>query len=676
MATAPKKAGCLEGLAGLVFLASLLAFPIFLIILIVNLFSTAASSHHPSFDVNASSIALIGAPGKTVAFNLTGQTLDTESGLGDLSGPLWASDTGVSLELSNRAGFDQIFSLVGIVPENWGDSIGCVADCRVDFTINLKFTLPSSLAESPVRILTGHITGDIITPQPISDGFQNNQKQLDIPVSLKLRTVSVSGHRQAIETSLAGTLISFGVAVAYLIAELKVKTRRPARKARIKKERQPRKKANASAQPRASNPPAPGSSRPLPEPGALLSCSFCGNHQKLVRKLIAGPGVYICDVCVGRVRSVIAGQGDGLATTPIATIQQVSAEARETRCSFCGKRRHQVTAMASTGDTRIICDECLGLCEEILREELPGVGDKGPPLTAGTATQGITTMLEVCSRRRERMRSLKDDPSFNRAVEELKREGPEGAKALAALVDELLAARCAEILDVLAAASLLSPQPDLIASVQRIMSASAVIVGQPGRFPPVIIGGDSIGWDDGTAARIREQASEVLTTLSTAAEATAPLASAPQPTQATSPVGFQTFTNSDNSFTITYPGDWQQQAASPGNGSQFTSQDQQKVFYIAAGDPGTSHADPATAVSTACSNAGGTPSQPQTVSINGQPWTKVECDLPDESTHMIVLATDYKGRLFVIAYGSPKASFDSDASQFFNPMEQSFQFLE
>ena len=27
----------------------------------------------------------------------------------------------------------------------------------------------------------------------------------------------------------------------------------------------------------------------------LLKCSFCGKTQKQVKKLIAGPGVYICD---------------------------------------------------------------------------------------------------------------------------------------------------------------------------------------------------------------------------------------------------------------------------------------------------------------------------------------------------------------------------------------------
>src|ERR1700754_3647513 len=32
--------------------------------------------------------------------------------------------------------------------------------------------------------------------------------------------------------------------------------------------------------------------------GDLLKCSFCGKSQKQVRKLIAGPGVYICDECI------------------------------------------------------------------------------------------------------------------------------------------------------------------------------------------------------------------------------------------------------------------------------------------------------------------------------------------------------------------------------------------
>jgi ClpX C4-type zinc finger len=100
----------------------------------------------------------------------------------------------------------------------------------------------------------------------------------------------------------------------------------------------------------------------------LLSCSFCGKHQKQIQKLIAGPGAYICNECVKRVHGVLAAAGK-TATTPIATIGQVSAADRAEQCSFCGKPRSKITAMASAGHATI-CNECIELCDEIISEEL------------------------------------------------------------------------------------------------------------------------------------------------------------------------------------------------------------------------------------------------------------------------------------------------------------------
>src|SRR5580704_8345242 len=37
-----------------------------------------------------------------------------------------------------------------------------------------------------------------------------------------------------------------------------------------------------------------------------LCCSFCGKSQKEVKKLIAGPGVYICDECIELCNDIIA----------------------------------------------------------------------------------------------------------------------------------------------------------------------------------------------------------------------------------------------------------------------------------------------------------------------------------------------------------------------------------
>ena len=41
------------------------------------------------------------------------------------------------------------------------------------------------------------------------------------------------------------------------------------------------------------------------ESGELLKCSFCGKSQKQVKKLIAGPGVYICDECIELCNEII-----------------------------------------------------------------------------------------------------------------------------------------------------------------------------------------------------------------------------------------------------------------------------------------------------------------------------------------------------------------------------------
>ena len=105
------------------------------------------------------------------------------------------------------------------------------------------------------------------------------------------------------------------------------------------------------------------------EPGALLKCSFCGKEQRQVRKLIAGPGVYICNECIEKADRVIE-TGEPTAT-PLSAMKSV-AEDNDTpafKCSFCGKRRHQVSGLAVTARVAI-CTECLALCNEIIIEEL------------------------------------------------------------------------------------------------------------------------------------------------------------------------------------------------------------------------------------------------------------------------------------------------------------------
>ena len=51
--------------------------------------------------------------------------------------------------------------------------------------------------------------------------------------------------------------------------------------------------------------PLPAPATTDPQPDNTLYCSFCGKSQHEVRKLIAGPTVFICDECVGLCDDVI-----------------------------------------------------------------------------------------------------------------------------------------------------------------------------------------------------------------------------------------------------------------------------------------------------------------------------------------------------------------------------------
>jgi len=105
------------------------------------------------------------------------------------------------------------------------------------------------------------------------------------------------------------------------------------------------------------------------EPGMLLKCSFCGKQQRQVRKLIAGPGVYICNECIEKADRVIA-TGES-AATPLSAMKSAGddQDALRLKCSFCGKRRHQTSGVAVAAKVAI-CTDCLALCHEIVTEAL------------------------------------------------------------------------------------------------------------------------------------------------------------------------------------------------------------------------------------------------------------------------------------------------------------------
>ncbi len=56
-------------------------------------------------------------------------------------------------------------------------------------------------------------------------------------------------------------------------------------------------------------------------------------------------------------------------------------------CSFCGKSQHEVRKLIA-GPTVFICDECVELCMDIIREETKGAGFK--------SSDGVPTPREIC----------------------------------------------------------------------------------------------------------------------------------------------------------------------------------------------------------------------------------------------------------------------------------------
>src|SRR5881409_305086 len=52
--------------------------------------------------------------------------------------------------------------------------------------------------------------------------------------------------------------------------------------------------------------------------GEKLKCSFCGKSQEQVRKLVAGPGVYICDECIELCTEIIEEELYGESEAPAA----------------------------------------------------------------------------------------------------------------------------------------------------------------------------------------------------------------------------------------------------------------------------------------------------------------------------------------------------------------------
>jgi hypothetical protein len=113
---------------------------------------------------------------------------------------------------------------------------------------------------------------------------------------------------------------------------------------------------------------------------AKAVCSFCGVGTNTARRLIAGPGVLVCEQCVVLAQDLLGEGGERVSErTRLVDLDPADGKAR---CSFCGKKRLRVVGMveapdqaaagkfARPSDAPRICNYCLTLCDEILSEAL------------------------------------------------------------------------------------------------------------------------------------------------------------------------------------------------------------------------------------------------------------------------------------------------------------------
>lgn len=110
--------------------------------------------------------------------------------------------------------------------------------------------------------------------------------------------------------------------------------------------------------------------------GQLVACSFCGKSSKDVQKLIAGPGVHICDECVGLCGEILdesrAPELKDWSSSPdeelLAGMVQVHARHRQVDLAVTGL----VRMLRARGVTWARIGEALGMTRQSAWERFSG----------------------------------------------------------------------------------------------------------------------------------------------------------------------------------------------------------------------------------------------------------------------------------------------------------------
>jgi ClpX C4-type zinc finger len=114
-----------------------------------------------------------------------------------------------------------------------------------------------------------------------------------------------------------------------------------------------------------------------------VKCSFCGKPQKAVKKLVAGPGVYICDECIGLCNEILVGEGFLTSITSLPVSQDALAVSRAELLALARTLDQALGALEPTNAR--LADEVSRLATRLHRQlrapvpALPPDGQEGEP---------------------------------------------------------------------------------------------------------------------------------------------------------------------------------------------------------------------------------------------------------------------------------------------------------
>jgi hypothetical protein len=136
------------------------------------------------------------------------------------------------------------------------------------------------------------------------------------------------------------------------------------------------------------------------------------------------------------------------------------------------------------------------------------------------------------------------------------------------------------------------------------------------------------------------------------------------------PAGFQQYSGS--LFSINYPSDWVLEPSTQATGTTSFTGSQGQIFQVDVEDSGAE--DINQLLTLFCQTLSDTAGSPTTITIGGQQWQRRVCESNGQPAAAIEAVT-YNGHIFSISYFSLAGTYATDATQYYQPMEQSFAFL-